>query len=302
MPESATPPPSASAVKSTNLINSVYPTDRNLLLVSKNFAKTSQLILNEITSHKLGGVFAKPLTERDAPGYKDLVLRPQDLKSIKTSVGRGSRAAIAAIEALELPDDQEDHDASKDAEGQGPVGNGFYHVKKSEELEPPRGIVNAAQLQVELMRVFANAVMFNPLPSSERGFGYNLRVRKRGGDVVSRERDEPDETGDDDEDAGEPSSTSEDSDGDAGDTGIIADAREMFEDVCKQVKAWRELEKERQKVDSTTGEVDKGRQGSVASVGGDEVVAAGVGTPTAASKDSVDEGRGTLRKRRRLAD
>lgn len=315
--DSVSPPPQVSTV--TGHLNNLYPTDPSLILVSKNFAKTTQIILNEITSHKLAGVFAKPLSERDAPGYKDLVRRAQDLKSIKTAVGRGGRAAVAAIEALE--DDAEgagdasaSHSRNSD-EKEGQIGNGVYLVKKTEDLVPPKGIANSAQLELELMRVFANAIMFNPLPQAERGFGRNLRLRKRGGDVVSLERDDQEEDDNEDGEGGnarERDSSeegSEESEGDA-DTGIIADAREMFEDVYSQVKTWRELERERQRGDglnsaSGNSEGDKVRQGSVASVAGaDEAAAAAAGasTPTAAAATEKDEGRGTLRKRRKLAD
>ena len=41
---------------------------------------------------------------REAPGYKGLILRPHDLKSIKAAVTRGSKAAVAAIEELEQGD------------------------------------------------------------------------------------------------------------------------------------------------------------------------------------------------------
>lgn len=314
----------------TGHLNNLYPRDPSLILVSKSFTKTAQIMLNDVSSHKLAGVFAKPLSERDAPGYKDLILRPQDLKSIKTAVGRGGRAAAAAIEALEGAEDLENtpaDEANELEEREGLIGNGVYLVKQSEDLVPPRGITNSAQLELELMRVFANAIMFNPLPPTERGFGRNLRLRKRGGDVASTERDDKDtDAGSDDEDAdedgedekegdeeeeeeeqedGESTSDSEESDGDA-DTGIIADAREMFDDVHRQVKDWRELERERQRDNgagagggaAAGGEGDKAaRQGSIASVVGDEGSAS---TPTAAN--SLDEGRGSLRKRRKLAE
>jgi hypothetical protein len=319
--ESESPPTDRQAHKAA-----LYSDDPSLVLVSKNFAKTAQLVLNEINSHKLGGVFAKPLTERDAPGYKDLILRPQDLKSIKTAVSKGSRAAVAAIEALDLPEDENNENVidSRDAEGQRAVGNGFYLIRKSDDFEPPKGIVNAAQLDMELMRMFANAIMFNPLPRTERGFGYNLRLRKRGGDVSLRERDrehipesqlahEKKEEDEEDHDQAD-SEPSEDLDS-AEYTGIIADAREMFEDVRKQVEAWRELENERRGVDhnSTTGgggsfKQDHLRQGSVSSMpGGDEHSGMGTSSSTPiASKEKeaptpVEEGRGTLRKRRKLA-
>lgn len=250
--------------------------DPNFVVVSKTFGKTSLLLLNEITSHKLAGIFAKPLSERDAPGYKSLVYRPQDLKSIKAAVSKGSRAAISVIERLEAesePTETGDDDATPTpmlkpreapADGstgssveEGPIGNGFYRIRATEDLIPPKGIVNSAQLEMELVRMFANAVMFNPLPTSQRGFGRSLRLRKRGGELVqygarrdtksdvekNEEGNEKDESGED-ETIGSANETSETESSAVGsdDVGIIADAREMFSDVEKLVTRWRDLE------------------------------------------------------------
>ncbi|KAL2418008.1 hypothetical protein ABEF95_004909 [Exophiala dermatitidis] len=213
--------------------------DSSLVAVSKNFAKTSQLLLNEILSHKLAGIFAKPLSERDAPGYKDLVHRPQDLKSIKAAISRGGKAALAAIEALENEDESEDDTPKKnnrsapptaDTVREGPIGNGVYLVKVTEDLVPPRGIVNSSQLEMELVRMFANAIMFNPLPTSERGFGRSLRLK----------RDQEDIDSDDEEETSESDVTSSGQGTPADEGGIISDTREMFEDVLAQIRRWRE--------------------------------------------------------------
>ena len=131
-----------------------------MVSVSKTFGRVASQLLARIMDHKHGYIFEKPLSERDAPGYKKLILRPQDLKSIKTAVIRGSKAAIAAIEELE----QE-------------TGEAPNTVKKTEDLGPPKGIVNMDQLEMELMRMFANAVMFNPLPDAERGLGPRRSLR-----------------------------------------------------------------------------------------------------------------------------
>ncbi|RMZ76997.1 hypothetical protein DV738_g4607, partial [Chaetothyriales sp. CBS 135597] len=229
---------------------------RFLLLVSKNFAKTSQLLLNEIQSHKLAGIFAKPLTQRDAPGYKDLIFRPMDLKTLRAAVTKGSRAAIAAIEVLEDSRDGRDGDEQTDTQHdthhehgrEREIGNGFWLVRPTEELVPPKGIVNASQLEMELARMFANAVMFNPLPGSERGFGKALRLRRFGGEYhlhsraaaagagagarrAARDRDDSDQGGGI---VDEESDTSE-SEADNMEEGIIADAREMFEDTMNKL-------------------------------------------------------------------
>lgn len=283
--------------------------DPSLIIVSKNFAKTSQLLLSEIASHKLAGIFAKPLSERDAPGYKDLVLRPQDLKSIKAATSKGGRAAIAAIEAIEGDDDATattGQISSALLPSLGPIGNGFYLVPKTAELVPPKGIVNSAQLEMELVRTFANAVMFNPLPASERGFGRTLRLRKNGGDVDANVDLEAMSASDESESA---SSSGADEDG------IISDAREMFNDVVEMVGKWRELEGERRgpAIDSSASRhgslavpvanaVENGRHASV-SVGsnvGDDDAAPGENETTNTPVPNTSSGPG--RKRRRLAE
>ncbi|KAK4934142.1 hypothetical protein LTR66_015707 [Elasticomyces elasticus] len=129
-----------------------------------------------------------------------------------------------------------------------------------EDLVPPKGIVNSAQLHMELTRMFANAVAFNPLPTSERGFGRSLKLRKRGGRAlrdgeVRRSRrlqqGEPEEDVSQSREVSESATaatndTAESSDlSSADERGIISDAREMFEDVEKLVTKWRELEEEK---------------------------------------------------------
>ncbi|KAK5305136.1 hypothetical protein LTR99_004202 [Exophiala xenobiotica] len=275
--------------------------DSTLVSVSKNFSKTAQLLLNDITSHKLAGIFAKPLSERDAPGYKDLIFRPQDLKSIKAAVSKGGRAALAAIEALE-EDKTVEETPTKNAPGpettgERPLGNGMYLVKKTEELLPPKGIVNSSQLEKELVRMFANAVMFNPLPTSERGFGRSLRPRKQGGDYVAHDHDA---------DAGSSTSSSSSEEGSPADEGgIISDAREMFDDVMVSIRKWRDVELERlgggedaaASASSLKATHPQGRHSSVSSAlneddGGGESAAASTPVPTT----------GTARKRRRVAE
>ncbi|KIX96191.1 uncharacterized protein Z520_07969 [Fonsecaea multimorphosa CBS 102226] len=240
--------------------------DPSLVCVSRRFAKTAQLLLNDLVSHKLASIFAKPLSERDAPGYKDLVSKPQDLKSIKAAITKGGRAALAAIEALEERAESKtaagNHGEGEQFStpnatalsttatttaldgnstgGERALGNGVYIVRATEDLVPPKGIVNSAQLELELVRMFANAVMFNPLPSSERGFGRSLRLRRRGGDVAPPFKD-----ADGDNDAGAVESEGSDGGSSGEEVGIISDTREMFEDVMSKLRKWKELEHER---------------------------------------------------------
>ncbi|KAK5072986.1 hypothetical protein LTS08_004070 [Lithohypha guttulata] len=317
--------PSTNVQPSSVVRNNTQHSDRNFVVISRTFGKTSQLLLNEITSHKRGNIFAKPLSERDAPGYKQLVHRPQDLKSIKAAISKGSRVALTAIEELEAKTEVEDGAAhngtstpvAKDmlVAGSGDVkegalGNGFYLVRATEDLMPPKGIVNSSQLELELIRMFANAIMFNPLPASERGFGRSLRLRKRGGELRSYgaralkedhdgDVDVEDET---EHEASEPvrgtsTSESESTTPSAIDeTGIIADTREMLKDVEELVRRWRELEG-----DSTSGTpwqqqtivgpagIERHASVSASSIAGEEE---NEGTPTL----------GSMRKRRKVGD
>jgi len=96
-------------------------------------------------------MFSQPVKERDAPGYKSIILQPQDLKSIRSAISAGNKAGAAIVANLE--------------------DNGEQNVTLpiSEDLVPPKGIVNNAQLEKELMHIFANAIMFNPDPN--RGLG-----------------------------------------------------------------------------------------------------------------------------------
>lgn len=52
-------------------------------------------------------------------------------------------------------------------------------VPEMEDVTPPQGIVNFMQLEKELTRVFANAVMFNPELAENRGLGPAFRTRAR---------------------------------------------------------------------------------------------------------------------------
>jgi len=181
----------------------------NHVLASRNFPRTSAPIMNDITTHKLASMFAKPLTEREAPGYKNVIYRPQDLKSIKSAINAGSRA-IAALD-----------DAGSPAIGS--KGSATLWVDKTPDVVPPKGIVNSAQLEKEVCRIFANAVMFNPDP--KHGLGPAFRTR-------SKSLAKGEKLHDNEEDAAED---------DGG--GVVRDTREMFETVEKSLGNWRAAER-----------------------------------------------------------
>lgn len=206
------------------------------VLCNRGFHRTAAPIMNDVTTHKLASIFAKPLGERDAPGYHDLIYRPQDLKSIKSAVHQGSKAVAAATEAVSTP--AGDGESPVPAAGT-PSKNNVLMLQKTEDLIPPKGIVNSAQLEKELIRMFANAIMYNPVPA--RGFGPAFPMMNERG---SRE-------------------STQSGDGDEG--GIIQDSLEMFEDVEQAVTHWRQAERtaERNADDLANKNVLALRRGSV---------------------------------------
>ncbi|EYE97722.1 uncharacterized protein EURHEDRAFT_303732 [Aspergillus ruber CBS 135680] len=183
------------------------------VLSARNFPRTGAPIMNDVTMHKHASIFTKPLTERDAPGYRDLIYRPQDLKSIKSLIHQGSKAVNAATEAASTP--------AADGESPAPSGtpskNAVLMLPKTEDVIPPKAVVNSAQLEKELIRMFANAIMFNPVP--ERGFGPGFPMISESGSRESTQVPEADEGG------------------------IIKDTVEMFEDVEQAVTRWRAAER-----------------------------------------------------------
>ncbi|CZR68008.1 related to tpa inducible protein [Phialocephala subalpina] len=167
------------------------------VLWTRAFPKISASALEAISGHKNASTFAAPVKERDAPGYKSLILRPQDLKSIRSAITAGHRAATAAA-----PVDMN------------PSATSTW-LPISEDIIPPKGIINYAQFEKELMRMFANAVMFNADP--DRGLGRRWHgIGKDRGDNVGYEIDED---------------------------GVVKDTRAMFADVEKIISSLRSAER-----------------------------------------------------------
>ena len=243
-PDRPTPTPSASFSASA----SAQPTTRpSHVLASRNFPRVVSVLLNDIQSHKLASLFAKPITERDAPGYRDLVYQPQDLKSVRSAISAGSRfiAGLAEGGSTEQGEVGPGSPAASPAVGSGSSKTGTIWVERSADVTPPKAIVNSAQLEKELCRVFANAVMFNPDP--KRGFGPAFKFSS-----LKRERDERDDEarpskarrlGNRREEESEEDSGSEVDDGDDEFGAFVRDAREMFGDVERSVAAWRRAER-----------------------------------------------------------
>lgn len=144
----------------------------------RNFQKMTVPIMNNITSHKHASLFANPVKERDAEGYTDIIRRPQDLKSIRAAIVAGSRtvAALTTSDGAGTPIGTpraggSGGSSSIASAGGGGGGGGSSSAASSSaatttlpwsiDLVPPRAVVNGAQLEQEVMRMFANAVMFN---------------------------------------------------------------------------------------------------------------------------------------------
>ncbi len=211
----------------------------NFILGSRNFVRTSATIMNDISAHKLASLFAKPLTDRDAPGYKNLIYRPQDLKSLKSAIGAGSRALAAAVDGSGAADAGSPITQLGGMTPSNNVRSSTVWIPATVDVVPPKGIVNSAQLEKELMRMFANAVMFNPDP--KRGFGPTFRERSghdhhhlQLGEIglarhndTSREEEEHPVTAAEDEEEG----------------GVVKDAREMYAAVERSVTNWRAAER-----------------------------------------------------------
>ncbi|KAI4117978.1 MAG: hypothetical protein LQ345_001869 [Seirophora villosa] len=201
------------------------------ILASRNLPRTSATLINDITAHKLASIFAKPITEREAPGYHSLIFRPQDLKSIKQAITNGNKALTSLVDEEHAG---ENDDAVVPVAGAGESDMRVW-VRRNEDVVPPKGIVNSVQLEREIVRVFANAVMFSP--NSDRGLGPAFRTRAKG----IKERHVPAHLADeeDEEEDGEGRERKREEE----EGGVVRDAREMFEDVERVVREWRAAEK-----------------------------------------------------------
>lgn len=121
-------------------------------------------------------MFSTAVKPKDAEGYYDIIKRATDLKTIQKAIASGAKAVAAA--------------ASDTPAGSPGGGGGVVELPLTPDVVPPKAIVNSAQLEKELMRMFVNAVMFN-----------------------------------------------------AGEEGVVQDAREMFESCQQSVSNWRSAER-----------------------------------------------------------
>ncbi|KAI8301014.1 Bromodomain-containing protein 1 [Colletotrichum sp. SAR11_59] len=141
---------------------------------TRQFGRVSAAALDQISAHRFANQFANPIRERDAPGYKGLILQPQDIKSIRAAITHGNRAATEAAKGL--PD--------------GDPGTGTVILPIGDDLVPPKSIINSAQLERELFHMFSNAVMYNLNPSRGPGPSFVSMETSEGADALGYEVDE----------------------------------------------------------------------------------------------------------------
>ncbi|KAH7117110.1 Bromodomain-containing protein [Dendryphion nanum] len=147
-----------------------------VVVAPRHFSRMCVPIMNDIGSDKHASLFSTAVRAKDAEGYYDIIKRPTDLKTIQKAVAVGAKTVAAA--AVDTPT------------GSPGGGGGIVELPISSEVTPPKAIVNSAQLEKELMRMFVNAVMFN-----------------------------------------------------AGEEGVVEDARHMFEDCQQKISNWRNAER-----------------------------------------------------------
>lgn len=133
---------------------------------TRGFPKVSSSALDQIGSHRDANMFAHPIRERDAPNYSGIVLQPTNIMSIKKAITHGNRVATQA--AANLPG--------------GDPGTPVVLLPISEDLVPPKAIINSAQLERELVHMFCNAVMYNPDPDRGPGPAFMKGSHGQGGD------------------------------------------------------------------------------------------------------------------------
>ncbi|RPB13074.1 hypothetical protein P167DRAFT_545085 [Morchella conica CCBAS932] len=128
-----------------------------LVVATKKFLQLSAPLLGDISSHKFANLFSHAVNERMAPGYRNLVFRPQDLKSIKAAVKSGTAAITNTSTGTPAMTPTTDFAAATP-----PASSSTFATLPATTLNtPPKGIVNSVQLEKELFRMFANAIMYN---------------------------------------------------------------------------------------------------------------------------------------------
>ncbi|RDA88497.1 hypothetical protein CP532_6661 [Ophiocordyceps camponoti-leonardi (nom. inval.)] len=250
------------------------PNPPTQVLWTRGFTKVSSSALDQISSHRYANMFATGVRERDAPNYRQIVLQPQDITSIRAAIKLGNKAATQA--AASLPG--------------GDPGTASVWLPVSEDLVPPRGIINSAQLERELVHIFCNAIMYNPDP--DRGPGAALMKRSRGNGGGGGDDE------DDEEEAEEAFGYHVD------ENGVVKNTRSMFVEVEKLLGDLRSAEKERGVPPLSSSSGGGARQASVATpaddTAEDEDELAGEGVTSTSTPSAAAVPTGGVVKRRRV--
>lgn len=217
--ESVEPKPDLMTVARRRLVGPPVPPTHVLWM--RGFPKISASALDQISSHRHANMFAHKIRDRDAPGYSSIVRHPVDLKSIRMAITQGNKAATQAAAAL-LESAEEAEDSVTLASLAPDMGSVWLPI--SEDLVPPRGIINSSQLESELVHMFANAVMYNP--DSHRGPGPAF---------VLRDNDDDDEWGEGNDNARY----------EVDEDGVVNDTRDMYVEVEKLLSEMRSAERQR---------------------------------------------------------
>ena len=150
-----------------------------MVVATKKFAQLTTPLLGNIFSHRFAHLFSAPVHDKFAPGYKSLIYTPQDLKSLSPLAllllpvllltwGLGIKAAVKAGAASLLSLPTSSSAAATPTTDTAPVytlpttsTSTSITTPATTANTPPKGIVNSQQLEKELFRMFANAVMYN---------------------------------------------------------------------------------------------------------------------------------------------
>ncbi|KAA8904831.1 hypothetical protein FN846DRAFT_21279 [Sphaerosporella brunnea] len=141
-------------------IPSPFP-QQSMVVATKKFAHLTTPLIGNISSHRFANLFSAPVPEKNAPGYKNLIYKPQDIKSIKAAI----KAGAASLNALHLPGSTAATPTTADTPPLYPYPTTStattITTPATTANTPPKGIVNSQQLEKEIFRMFANAVMYN---------------------------------------------------------------------------------------------------------------------------------------------
>lgn len=217
------------------------------VLWTRGFTKVSSSALDQISSHRDANMFATALRERDAPNYRQIVLQPQDITSIRAGIKAGNKAAVQAAANLVGGD----------------PGTASVWLPISEDLVPPKGIINSAHLERELVHMFCNAIMYNPDPNRGPGPAFMKRSQDDEEEVVGYRLDE---------------------------NGVVKNAQCMFLEVEKLLGDLRSAEKER----AIPPTLSATRQGSVVTPADDTAE----DEDELAGDGDTPSGTGTVKRRR----